>query len=348
MMIGGAKCAASKNTSRVVSVTRESQPPMTPPSATAFLSSAMTRNLSVSACSLPSSSFSFSPFARAAHDDGAGHFRVVERVQRLAELDHDVVGDVDDRADRTQARTAQTLGEPERRLCAGIDAFDHAAEITRAIGTGIEADRALRLDRVRLRFDLGRMERRVANSAPTSRARPCTLRQSGRFGVSLSSMLASGRPRYCAERFADRRIGRQLHQARRVGVDAELLRRAQHAVRIDAAQRGLLDLDSVRQFRADRRERRLETDARIRRAADDLQRSSPPAATLQTRSLSAFGCFSQPTISPTTTPSSAAPIGSTPSTSRPDIVRRCTSASRSTGMSTSSRSQFSRISSVDH
>ena len=79
---------------------------------------------------------------------------------------------------------------------------------------------------------------------------------------------------------------------------AELARRAQHAGRFDAAQLRLPDLHAARQLRADRRQRRLQPGARIRRAADDLHASPCRCRPGRRCSVSAFGCFTRSTISP--------------------------------------------------
>ncbi len=71
--------------------------------------------------------------ARMAHDDVAFERVVIESMQRLAEFQHHVVGDVDHGADRTQTGATQTLGQPQRRTCSRVDAFDDAAEIARRI-----------------------------------------------------------------------------------------------------------------------------------------------------------------------------------------------------------------------
>ena len=52
-----------------------------------------------------------------------------------------------------------------------------------------------------------------------------------------------------------------------------------------------------------------------------------PMSTVQTRRRSALGCGSAVSTRPTTTPSSEGPVASTPSTSRPAIVRRSEKAS---------------------
>jgi hypothetical protein len=73
----------------------------------------------VTVCSLSSSSFS--P-ARQAHVDRALQLGVVEGVQRLAEFEHHVVGDVDQRADRADAAALEAALHPFRRRRLGIDA----------------------------------------------------------------------------------------------------------------------------------------------------------------------------------------------------------------------------------
>ncbi len=61
MIAAGAKCAASRNTAVVASVTRVSKPPIRPARPTARSASVTTRKLSSSAASRPSSSFRLSP-----------------------------------------------------------------------------------------------------------------------------------------------------------------------------------------------------------------------------------------------------------------------------------------------
>src|SRR4249919_1340135 len=69
--------------------------------------------------------------------------------------------------------------------------------------------------------------------------------------------------------------------------------------------------------------------------------SPVPTETWQTCRRSASGCLAQERISATTTPSSAAPMFSTPSTSRPMAVRLAASSSRVALTVTCSRSQLS-------
>ena len=66
---------------------------------------------------------------------------------------------------------------------------------------------------------------------------PRTPRQSARFGVTLMSSTGSSSPSQLGERRADRRVRRQVDDAVVILAQAQLARRAQHAVRFDAADR---------------------------------------------------------------------------------------------------------------
>jgi hypothetical protein len=66
-----------------------------------------------------------------------------------------------------------------------------------------------------------------------------------------------------------------------------------------------------------------------------------PTSTRHTVNLSAFGCFSTLSTRPTTTPVKGGATLTHCSTSRPDMVNRCASASVVNGGSTSVRNHFS-------
>ena len=89
--------------------------------------------------------------------------------------------------------------------------------------------------------------------------------------MALTSSTVSSR----SERLAHVRIQRerrgQLHDALVFIAQAELARRAQHAVRFLAAQLGALDAHIARQLRADHGDRHFESRAHVFRAAHDLQ-----------------------------------------------------------------------------
>ena len=84
---------------------------------------------------------------------------------------------------------------------------------------------------------------------------------------------------------ADRRIGREFEQAAVVVAELELARRAQHALALDAAQLAELDEEGLavvarRQLGADQRQRHLDADARVGRAAHDVEQGALPRVDL--------------------------------------------------------------------
>ena len=187
----------------------------------------------------------------------------------LAEFEHDVLGDVDEKADRAHAAATQALGHPQRRRHRRVDAVDHAAGETRHLRAGIEFDLQHGVARRRhgiglQRFDLA-AERGGGVEGDAAHAEAV-----GAVRRELEFDRGVGQAEVISERRADRRVGGQFEQAGGIGVDAEFLRRAEHAVGVDAAQLRGLD----RQFAdlgADGRERRDQARTRVRRAADDLQ-----------------------------------------------------------------------------
>ena len=68
------------------------------------------------------------------HGDARLEGGEIVRVHRLAELQHDVVGDVHDRVNGSDTATAQPLAQPQRRSGVGAQAADDAAGKTRAVG----------------------------------------------------------------------------------------------------------------------------------------------------------------------------------------------------------------------
>ena len=175
-------------------------------------------------------------------------------MQRLAELEHHVVRDVDDGADRPQARTTQPLLHPERRLAHWVRMpRTHAADELRTSCAALRARTGKRVagicacDRVHGR----RMQRLVARAA-TSRATPATLMQSPRFGVRFTSKIVSSRPQRCDQLLTGLQRSRQIEQSRRVLARARAHAPSTTCRGLDAAQLRLLDLRAVRQLRADR------------------------------------------------------------------------------------------------
>ena len=126
------KCALSSSMFGVVAVTPLSSPPITPPMATARCASAMTSCCGVEPVGAPIEREEFLALPRHAHADVAVELVGIEGVQRLAEFEHHVIGDVHDVVDRAQAdrfelapqplraRPDLHVGDLERRCRAGI------------------------------------------------------------------------------------------------------------------------------------------------------------------------------------------------------------------------------------
>jgi hypothetical protein len=107
----GAKKALSRKSSVVSRVIPLSSPPMMPASARARASSAISRVSAAGVMVWPLRSSTCSP-AGAGARGSRRQLGVVEGVQRLAELEHHVVGDVDQGADRADAAARQALLHP--------------------------------------------------------------------------------------------------------------------------------------------------------------------------------------------------------------------------------------------
>ena len=217
------------------------------------------------------------------HGERATHDLVeIVGVHRLAELEHDVVGDVDHRADAALTGAAQTLAQPQRRRSRVVDIEQHARVETRTGRRRRERDRRAlgvarshRGDRPTALQPLSRGTRHTADGQ--SRDRTDLARETAhRHGVTAvrgDSELEDGvieterRAQVCAHG----QIGRQFEDALGGLGKTEFLRRAQHAGGLDAAQLRGLDAQVAGQHRAHLRERRAQTGARVGRAADDLQ-----------------------------------------------------------------------------
>ena len=107
--------------------------------------------------------------------------------------------------------------------------------------------------------------------AARSRAMPRTPRQSARFGVTLMSMTGVAEPDQVGVPGSDRRVRRRFDDAVMIVAEAELIGRAQHAARGDAADHAFLEHRAgARDDRAGRGEDAFHAGARVGRAADHL------------------------------------------------------------------------------
>ena len=91
-----------------------------------------TRSSVESARSMPSSVVSRSPCVGAAYADRALQLVGVVAVDRPAELEHDVVGDVDGERDRPHAGQLDAAREPAGRRRGRVEAGDRAGDEDRA------------------------------------------------------------------------------------------------------------------------------------------------------------------------------------------------------------------------
>ena len=190
-------------------------------------------------------------------------------MQRLAELEHHVVRDVDDGMDRAQTRAAEPLAEPERRTSAGAKAAHDPAGEPRATLAGEQLHRET-LPGARARgFRLAPRERQAASSRELARdPEHAEAVAAVRRHVDLEDRV--GESQVVGERVAERRVAVEQQQAVRLVRQLELLARAQHPVRLHAAQLCGADRLAAGQRRAHARERRLDPCRDVRRAADNL------------------------------------------------------------------------------
>ena len=129
--VTGSKCAASMSRSRVSAPTSVSAPPITPAMATAR-SPATVGDEEVGGVERAVDVVQRrDPLARAgaADDDRRLEGGQVERVQRLAEAEHDVVRHVDRQRDRAHPRLGQAHRHPARRGRRDVDAAHDAGDV---------------------------------------------------------------------------------------------------------------------------------------------------------------------------------------------------------------------------
>ena len=167
------------------------------------VASAMTSMSASSVRSTPSSVVSRSPAAaRRMRSSLPGQRVQVEGVQRVAELQQHVVGDVHERADRPDAGGLQARSSSRRATTPASTSHDRG-RVPRAELRVFDRDRhagptipSARRQRHAGVGRLGRKPKRQVVDAWRSRARsPSTLRQSGRLAVTSKSMTASCRRR---------------------------------------------------------------------------------------------------------------------------------------------------------
>ena len=196
--------AASTSTEVVVDDISVVSPPMTPPRPMMPESSVTTRSSTDSARSTPSRVVSRSPACGAADPDRALQLVGVVAVDRAADLEHDVVGDVDGQRDRAHPRLGEPADHPVGRGRGRVEAGDLAGHEDRAAG------RVVDLDRVAVAVGLGHValgrvaEGRVVGQRGLA-GDPTQGQRVGAVGVDLEldDLVAAGRAPRTRRRRAD-------------------------------------------------------------------------------------------------------------------------------------------------
>ena len=210
-------------------------------------------------------------FGRHAHADLAVELGEIKPVHRLTQLEQDIVGHVDHRADGADPAAAQALLHPPRRRRARIDVADHAAHIARAGCRGLEMHRQGLVMEGCDRLDRGCRERRTVDHGDLAcESGHAQTIASIRGEIHLDAVVVQRHP--AADILAYRGIRRQRQDTLGGLGKTQLLGRADHAEGLHAPQLGLLDLEVAGQHGADGRDRDLHPLGDVGGPADDLDR----------------------------------------------------------------------------
>ena len=202
----------------------------------------------------------------------------IERVQRLAGLEHHVVCDIDDVVDAADADPLERVAQPTR-TGADLHAANDARVVARAVLGVVKPHIDERRGVVVARRQVGdlRQSKRIAGeradlAGDADEAVPV---RPVRRHLEVVNHIVAAAAQVLGERLANLRVLRQNHQPFGVVGEAKLLRRTHHALRLDAADFADLDFEWLLarlagHHAARRRQRHLAADLEIRRAADDL------------------------------------------------------------------------------
>ena len=206
------------------------------------------------------------------NDPAAGQLGEVERVQRVAEGEHRVVGDVDDVRDRPHPCRQQSCLEPDRRRPAR-DVAEEPADVTRAAFEVVDLHADL-LVAVAAGIGAGlRSELEVVERGHL--ARDAVHRQQVGTVVERFELEHLVRER---QHVAERRPGLEAvlehHDAGVIDAELDLVLGEDHAVAHLSAYLAALEQEAVREHRAGQCDRNGRARAEVPRAADDLARVS--------------------------------------------------------------------------
>ena len=176
-------------------------------------------------------------------DDVALQLAGVEHVQRPAEVEGQVVGDVDQgrdrpQADRLQPRAAARPGSGPLLTPRITRPTNSGQALARRRGKA-SAIASRRAERPATGVKSPRLQRAEAGGREIA-GDAATPKQSPRSGVSLTSITGPSRPSTSAAGVPTSAVRGQLDDAAMVVAELQLARGAQHAVAGDAADRGLL------------------------------------------------------------------------------------------------------------
>ena len=215
-------------------------------------------------------------------------------MERPAEIEGHVIGDVDQGRDRPEADGRQPVLQPARARGRSSGRGNSARRPGGRRFPGRPADRGASGSGSRSCPCTGERSRGVSRPRPDaarSRAMPATPRQSARSGVTLTSISGSSSPMTWAKGAPTGRIGGQLDDAVMILAQPHLALGAEHAVGFDAADHPGLELQRRCRECGCRPARRRPSC----RCAHWARRRPPgpgplPVSTRQTRRRSALGC----------------------------------------------------------
>ncbi len=205
-----------------------------------------------------------------AHTNPAVDFGQIKRMQRLTQLQHHVVGDVDSGIDAAHVGTTQTLDHPQRGRTRQVDIADHTAQVARACSRSQYFHRTHFIvhsaDSSDLRTgDFSGVQRTDFTRQTGHRQAVATVR--GQVDLDAGIVQAQ----IDTNVLANRRISSQFHQAVIALAGLQLGSRTQHAVGLDAAQLGFLDLEIAGKLGADHGEWNFQARTHIWRTTDNLK-----------------------------------------------------------------------------
>ena len=237
---------------------------MMPASPSGFVSSQTSSRSASRSSTSPLSSVSVSPARGKRTTIAPSRRRVVVGVHRLAELEHHVVGDVDDGADRADARALEPRLHPGRRRAPRVDALDHAAaEARAACGRRRRAPRGAP---------------RSSPAPPTCRARRASRRSRAatvaRHAEHRQAVGAIRRELEREDRVVERERVAQVGPGASVAVEREQARPRRRTARVPSPSRACRATRRRAPSRADRRARRAASRLRARTAPSCRRRRS--------------------------------------------------------------------------